>query len=251
VVRCTRGCDWIEKTIACPAAQDSCYAIVASSDIVDGVDQLQQRQREVRPLAGSVCLGIVTISDPKPLPGPQTCEESMDEHGNSQTSCTDEEVPAPNTRVIVRQVVEGSPAQQSGFKAGDVIVALNGVPVRGNTELHNAVQRLVAGQSFDASLKRGDTLVSARGRLGFAMSDNSCAVADEKLMHARALTAQDLEPAPFLVEFHGVPSGGIGVQCLQGCGWAIKGGTPGSSSTLTVTFDQNGLSSVEENPPRR
>ena len=50
------------------------------------------------------------------------------------------------------------------------------------------------------------------------MSDETCAVATEKLLRGPALTAQDLEPAPFLVEFDGDTSG-IEVNCVQGCYW--------------------------------
>ncbi|MBI5569271.1 MAG: DegQ family serine endoprotease [Desulfomonile tiedjei] len=42
---------------------------------------------------------------------------------------------------LVQQVIEGSPAEKAGIKAGDIIVQFNGKPIRGAADLKNLVGR--------------------------------------------------------------------------------------------------------------
>src|SRR5205823_12358285 len=41
---------------------------------------------------------------------------------------------------LVSQVVEGSPAEKAGIHTGDVITAVNGQPVKSNSELRNSIR---------------------------------------------------------------------------------------------------------------
>ncbi len=55
---------------------------------------------------------------------------------------------------LVSQVIEGSPAEKAGIKTGDVITSVNGLGVKTNTELHNAIGMLRVGDKVDIGLLR-------------------------------------------------------------------------------------------------
>jgi Do/DeqQ family serine protease len=55
---------------------------------------------------------------------------------------------------LVSRVVEGSPAEKAGVRVGDVITAVNGQPVKSNSELRNAIGLLRVGDSIDIGLVR-------------------------------------------------------------------------------------------------
>jgi Do/DeqQ family serine protease len=55
---------------------------------------------------------------------------------------------------LVRQVVEGSPADKAGVKAGDVITSINGKAVSNSAELRNTIGLLRIGEKVDLALIR-------------------------------------------------------------------------------------------------
>jgi serine protease Do/serine protease DegQ len=55
---------------------------------------------------------------------------------------------------LVSQVVEGSPAQKAGIHTGDVITAVNGQPVKSNSELRNSIGLMRVGDKVDIGLLR-------------------------------------------------------------------------------------------------
>jgi Do/DeqQ family serine protease len=55
---------------------------------------------------------------------------------------------------LVSQVVEGSPADKAGIKTGDVITSVNGLNVKSNTELRNAIGMLRVGDKVDVGIVR-------------------------------------------------------------------------------------------------
>ena len=55
---------------------------------------------------------------------------------------------------LVSQVVENSPADKAGLRVGDVITAVNGQPVKSNSELRNAIGLLRVGDRLDIGLVR-------------------------------------------------------------------------------------------------
>jgi len=58
------------------------------------------------------------------------------------------------TGALVSQVVEGSPADKAGIKTGDVITSVNGLNVKSNTELRNAIGMLRVGDKVDVGILR-------------------------------------------------------------------------------------------------
>ncbi len=55
---------------------------------------------------------------------------------------------------LVSQVVEGSAAEKAGIKAGDVVTAVNGKPVKDAAGLRNAIGLLSVGDKVDVALLR-------------------------------------------------------------------------------------------------
>ena len=55
---------------------------------------------------------------------------------------------------LVSQVVDGSAAEKAGIKAGDVITAINGKPVKDAAALRNSIGMLRIGEKVDVSLVR-------------------------------------------------------------------------------------------------
>lgn len=55
---------------------------------------------------------------------------------------------------LVSQVVEGSAAEKAGIKAGDIVTAVNGKPVKDASGLRNAIGLLSVGERVDVALLR-------------------------------------------------------------------------------------------------
>ena len=58
------------------------------------------------------------------------------------------------TGVVITQVVPESPAEQAGLRTGDVVLRVDGRPVRHATELRNMIGLLRVGQSVELELRR-------------------------------------------------------------------------------------------------
>jgi S1-C subfamily serine protease len=59
-----------------------------------------------------------------------------------------------NKGALVGQVVEGSPAERAGIKAGDVITSVNGKPVANAAETRNTIGMLRIGEKVNIGLVR-------------------------------------------------------------------------------------------------
>jgi serine protease Do len=67
--------------------------------------------------------------------------------------------------VLVTAVHDGSAAQKAGFKAGDVVTALNGTDVSQPTELARATARLRDGDDFTANVVRDKKSLTLKGKV--------------------------------------------------------------------------------------
>jgi serine protease Do/serine protease DegQ len=63
-------------------------------------------------------------------------------------------LPDNSQGVLVSQVTEESAAAKAGIRPGDVITAINGTPIKSNTELRNAIGLSRIGEKLDVALIR-------------------------------------------------------------------------------------------------
>jgi serine protease Do len=78
--------------------------------------------------------------------------------------------------VLVTAVQDGSAAQKAGFKAGDVVTALNGTDVSQPAELSRATQRLRDGDDFTADVVREKKSLTLKGKVERRTSRNATRV---------------------------------------------------------------------------
>jgi putative serine protease PepD len=68
--------------------------------------------------------------------------------------------------VLVTEVVPGSPAAEAGIGVGDVIVGLDGDPVREISELSAAIKLYLPGEMVEVEIERDDTTIVVPVELG-------------------------------------------------------------------------------------
>ena len=68
--------------------------------------------------------------------------------------------------VLVLNIVEGDPADQAGLRAGDIITAIDGLPVDGSDQLRNSVARRIPGTKVVMSIFREGRTRPVRVTLG-------------------------------------------------------------------------------------
>lgn len=70
------------------------------------------------------------------------------------------------TGADVKEVLAGSPAEAAGLKAGDVIIAFNGVPIRNELDITAQARSLVEGQIITMQVVRGGKTVTLEVTMG-------------------------------------------------------------------------------------
>lgn len=243
VVRCLEGCDWSERTIQCPVDQPDCRALIAGRRL-DTLESIEARRPKAQPIRDSQCLGLQVITDP-PGEMQQHCKETS-EKDVSNTECYSEEIPAADSRAYVNDVGPKSPAALAGLSPGDVIVNLNGAPMAGRMDVFYAVRKMKAGQSFDALLERDGAPMTVQGRVGIAMSDGACVVADARRLETAVKYEPTLDYGSFKLEFD-LPGVNVEFNCLEGCsegrggnmcGYSFNG--PAEKCTIQIYQAPNG-----------
>jgi len=91
---------------------------------------------------------------------------------------------------LVSQVTEDSAAARAGIQAGDVITSASGQPVKGASELRNAIGMMPVGESVEIGLLR-----DGKPRKLTAILREVAQLADAESIHA-ALAGADLADAP-------------------------------------------------------
>jgi Do/DeqQ family serine protease len=95
---------------------------------------------------------------------------------------------------LVSQVVDGSAAEKAGVKAGDVITAVNGLPVKSAAELRNRIGLLRVGESVNLELLRDGKPRKVAATVQ-ARADGAAEGGSATDVH-RALDGVDLADAP-------------------------------------------------------
>lgn len=105
----------------------------------------------------------------------------------------------PNGGAIVTQIHEGSPASKSGLKEEDVIVAVDGQPVKDTWELQKAIADRKPGTVVTLRVIRGKKPVNVKVRLGEMPAKYAGLEPKEKKAEAKekavlGLTVRDITP---------------------------------------------------------
>lgn len=211
VVQCLEGCDWREKTFWCPEGPKECRHLVASRE---DFETTPARRLEAQPLRVGGCMGISVIMNP---PGRfvEKCEATNEPNRSGQT-CHSEMLPDADSRVSVNQVTAGSPAERAWITSRDILVKLNGRPIRSPADSFAVTSRSKPGEPFDALIERDGAQMTLYGELGVRISDGTCAVATPDRLAAAIDPEQRPAPVPFKLAVR-VPGTSLAWDCLEGC----------------------------------
>jgi S1-C subfamily serine protease len=58
---------------------------------------------------------------------------------------------------VIARVEQGSPAERAGLRTNDLVVAVNGIPIRSGAELKNRVGLSKIGDAVDLTIVRGSS----------------------------------------------------------------------------------------------
>jgi serine protease DegQ len=72
----------------------------------------------------------------------------------------------PPEGALITQVAEGSAAEKAGLKPGDVVIALNGEPVRSSADLRNQVGLMVVGTEVTLGIVRDGKPMDVHAKIG-------------------------------------------------------------------------------------
>lgn len=89
-------------------------------------------------------------------------------------------LPKETSGSLVRQVVEGGPADKAGLEPGDVITSVNKQPVRSDGDVTNAVGLMSPGQSADIGIVRNGKMKTIAAKIGEFPSDDQMVKTKEK-----------------------------------------------------------------------
>ncbi len=137
----------------------------------------------------------------------------------------------PNEKgALIGSVSSGSPAAKAGLKSGDVVLSLNGSPVKDAGQLAWMVSQRDPGESVELKIWRNGETRTVEVELG-RMSEGRMAQADQPSKQvARALGLKVAPAEPQVLEEFGLPSdvnGAVVVAVARGGPAASRGIRPG------------------------
>ena len=99
---------------------------------------------------------------------------------------------APTEGAIVQQVEKGSAAERAGLRPRDVVVAVNGRPIRSSAELRNRIGLVPVGEEVELNVLRGPKEVRLRARVAELFV--ATAIAGESVPQLAGAKVADLGP---------------------------------------------------------
>ena len=126
----------------------------------------------------------------------QACLNSFSKYASKGWMGLEYDKTADEKGHVVKSAVAGSPAQAAGFKAGDVLVSLNGVAMNSDKEtLKKAKGEWSVGQSVTYVVKRGNKDVTLSAKLAKMPEDVFARMVGEHMVsnHMAAPTAANVQ----------------------------------------------------------
>jgi serine protease Do/serine protease DegQ len=93
---------------------------------------------------------------------------------------------------VVAGVEKGSAAEQAGLRPKDVVIAVNGRPIRASSELRNRIGLIPIGEEADMTVLRGGRQVKVRARVGEMFQ--ALSVSGEAVPQLAGLKVADVQP---------------------------------------------------------
>ena len=155
----------------------------------------------IGPSGGNVGIGFAV-----PVNIATAVMDQLSEHGEMQRgqigvtiqSLTPDLVEALNLDIdsgaIISRVESGSPAEEAGIQAGDVIVAVGGTRVEDSRDLRNVIGLVRVGDEIDVEVRRERKTIRARVRVRSAERDGARVATADTPPALRGATLRDLAP---------------------------------------------------------
>ncbi len=93
---------------------------------------------------------------------------------------------------VVASVEKGSAAEQAGLRPKDVVIAVNGRPIRASSELRNRVGLVPVGEEVEMTVLRGGSRLRVRARI--AELFQAISVSGQSVPQLAGLKVADLQP---------------------------------------------------------
>jgi len=147
-----------------------------------------------------------------------------------------------NQGVSVIQVVDGSPADEAGIKAGDIILEMDGKKLKGPQQFKNTIAMVEPGTKVSLLIYRDGKKLTKKIEIG-SLSDSAFASDVSEISRQLGLQVQELT-AELARQFGYEPDGGVIVSEVASGGIAARAGIrPGM---LIVSVNRKNVRSVAE-----
>ena len=142
--------------------------------------------------------------------------------------------------VIVTKVFPGSPAERAGLQPGDIILEVNGEPVKSATQLQFAIMKTPPGKEVTLTVLRGDKKLTLKVKVGQMPSPKELEK-QQTIYYNLGLVLRN--PTPEELKQYNAPYGVIVSNVYPGSPAAAAGVKPGM---LIVRVNNYPVKSVEE-----
>lgn len=134
----------------------------------------------------------------------------------------------------INEVTRGGPADQAGLQVGDIVVRMNGVQVKDNTDLTRRVGMARVGETIRLEVMRNGRLVALTVRSGLRPSETELAARNTPVPETPRITPDTPRSAPV------VPRGTAGGQPFIG-GLSVAPLDAGARQRYGIPSSTNGL----------
>lgn len=144
---------------------------------------------------------------------------------------------------VVAQVIDGSPAARAGVRAGDIVLAVNGKPVRSANELRNAIGMMRRGTVVQLDLLREGRPLKLSVKIDALSSQQAKAEKDERRRPVSRLDGVELGPIATDHPLSGQEQG-VQVYAVDPSSAAWRAGL--RSGDIILSIDHKRVRSVRE-----